>query len=79
MGRGSAPTPRLPSVGTGLRPVCELSHADHFIACDGSGTSIVVAGASKDAFIRFPKWIMGIDKSLTDDFPSVMINGTKYH
>ena len=27
----------------------------------------------------FPQWIMGIDKSLTDDFPSVDINGVTYH
>ena len=46
---------------------------------DGSGTSIVMLGASQDAFIHYPTWIMGIDKSLTDEFPSVMINGTKYH
>ena len=26
-----------------------------------------------------PTWIMGIDKSLTDEFPSVDINGRRYH
>jgi hypothetical protein len=76
-GKGRAPAPLLASLARRWR-VGKLANS-HQWTCSGHNHRCYWSVSIEPLCISVPQSFMGIDKSLTDDFPSVRIDGLKYH